>query len=299
MAGEIEEWKVRAYAEGVHHMARAFRNKLKDTVREENDRAKLIGVSRLGKMKGRAPTARLEPIIHSIPEHSRRWIAPGPWSFDCIVDSFEKAQQIHTPENEYMRQGAADYNAEVDLRIINAATGPALEGNVAGFTTVNFPAAQVIAAAGSGLTVKKIIQARAILGDVTNNEMETYGPYYFLYSPLDIMWIFNETRTTSTDFVPMRALMEGEPVNGFLGFNWRSVNQLPLGQSAANIRNCLAYAKAGLAFGSNMEKKERVGERNDITGHPIQASLYDEFGAVRIDEKLVLRVDVDTSVAVP
>ena len=299
MAGELEEWRVRQWAAGVHHTAQGMRNKLRGTTREEVGPAERFGFDILAPMRGRRPVARLEPIIHATAQHKRRWVFPAPYSFDAIVDSFQKLQQIHEPESEYQKAGAADYNHEVDQEIINAALGTAMEGEQS-LTGVALPSSQVIAAGGTGLVLNKIVTARAQLGHQTNNEMEVYGPYYFVYDPLDIRYLFAQTKVTSADFVNVKALMSGEMVQGFLGFNWVASNQLPLGVTAANVRNSLAYAKAGLGFGANTAaRKERAGERNDITGHPMQISIFDQFGAVRIDDHLVIRVDIDTSAAVP
>jgi len=299
MAGEIEEWRVRQWASNVHHLAGGMQNKLRGTTREEVGPAERFGFDRLAPMRGRRPTGRLEPIVHAVATHSRRWIFPTPYSFDAIVDSFAKQQQLHEPESEYTKAGAADYNHTVDQTIIDAALGSASEGEQS-LTTVGFDSGQIIAEGDTGLVLDKIVTARAMLGHQTNNEMEVYGPYYFVYDPLDIRYLFAQTKITSSEFVSVKALMSGEMVQGFLGFTWIASNQLPLGVTAANIRNSLAYAKAGLAFASNSgAKKERAGERNDLTGHPLQVSLYDQFGACRVDEKLVIRVDIDTAAAIP
>lgn len=299
MAGEIEEWRVRQWASNVHHTAQGMQNKLRGTTREEVGAAERFGFDRLGPMKGRRPTSRLEPIIHAVAVHSRRWVFPTPYSFDAIVDSFAKQQQLHEPESEYAKSGAADYNHQIDQAIIDAALGTAMEGEQT-LAGVTLPAAQVIADGSTGLLLDKIVTARAMLAHETNNEMEIYGPYYFLYDPMDIRYLFAQTKVTSADFTNVKALMSGEMVQGFLGFTWIPSNQLPLGVTAANERNSLAYARAGLGFAANAAaRKERAGERNDITGHPMQISIFDQFGAVRIDDKLVIRVDIDTSAAIP
>lgn len=296
--GTIEEWKVRAYAENVHKLAQGVRNKLRGTVREKNVKAKSIAFRRIAPMRGRKPTVRLESIVHAQADHSQRVLFPQPYTFDAIVDTFDEAEQIHNPSSEYASSGAADFNHEIDRRIVAAALGPAVQGGEgSAYSSVAFDTTNNrIVHASTGLTKAKILKARAILGHRTNNENEHYGPYYFVYDPLDLEWLLSETEITSADFVNVRALQSGEMVQGYLGFTWVAFNELPI---TANIRSCVAYAKAGMGFGANMgERKERMGERNDLVGHPMQVSIYDEFEAVRIDDGLVLEVQVDTT-AVP
>jgi Phage capsid protein len=303
MAGEIDEWKVRAYASNVQHLAQAMQNRLRGTTREENKIGHSIAFRRLGAMEGHDVTERLSPIVHAVADHSERLVFPTGWDFAAIVDSFDKAQQIHDPESEYAKSGASSYNRTVDRRIISAALGSAAQrsgGPEGTISLVVFDSNQVIANATTGLTKKKVVAARALLGNNVNEELEIYGPLYFVYSPLDINFLFNEVTITSTDYVTMQALMSGKMVRGFMGFDWIPTNQLPVGVTAANIRNCFCFAKAGLGFGTNMgSRKERMDERNDIQGHPMQVEIYDEFGAVRIDEKLVVRVDVDVTATPP
>ena len=295
--GTIEEWKVQAYSNNVHHLAQAMKNRLFGTTRFEQANAQSFGFRRLGPSEGREGFARLAPIVHVVEDHSDRVAFAAPWAYNAIVDSFEKAEQIYEPNNEYVISGAAAYNRMRDRRIINAALGPAVQrvgGPEGTITTVAFDDTnQRIVHGSSGNTVDKILQARAMLGDATNEEMETFGPYYFVYRPLDIRWMFADVQTTSKDFVPVQALMSGTPVQGFLGFTWIPSTQLPM---VTTIRTNIAYAKSALGFFTNLGgKKERMSERNDLEGHPMQASLFDEFGVVRIDDKLVVAIEVDTA----
>lgn len=303
MAGTIDEWKVRAYAQNVHHLAQATKNRLRGTTREESKAGASMGFRRIGPSEGHDVTERLAPIVHAVQDHSERLAFPTAWAYNAIVDSFDKAEQIHDPESEYAKGGASSYNRMTDRRIINAALGSAAQrtgGPEGTITIVPYDSTNQLVAHGStGLTKKKVIAARAMLGAACNEELEIFGPLYFVYHPLDINFLFNDSTLTSADFVAMQPLMSGQVIRGLMGFDWIPSNQLPVGVSAANIRNNVCYAKAALGFFTNMgQRKERMNERNDIEGHPQQVSIYDEFGAVRIDDKLVIRVDIDTT-AVP
>jgi hypothetical protein len=275
-----------------------MRSALRGTTREESGSADRFGFDRLAPMTGTSPTARLEPIVHAAATHSRRWVFPTPYSFAAIPDTFEKMKQLHMPESEYAIAGAADYNRNIDLRIVTAALGAAMEGEQTlasvAFDTTN----RNIVHGSDGLTVDKVVDVRSRLGEVTNEELEMYGPFYFLYHPRDVRLLFASVQATSSDFVNVQALMSGKVVQGYLGFDWRPCNQLPIIDAGPPIiRGSVAYARAGMGFGANLAaRKEDMGPRRDITGIPTQISIFDQFGAVRVDDRLVYRVEIDTSV---
>ena len=299
MALELPEWKVRAYAENVHHLAQQTDSTLMGTCRDEARNAERIGFDRLGAMEGVVPTSRFAPTPNVAGDHTRRWVFPRPWRFGKLVDNLEKIQQIHDPRSEYAIAGAAAYNREYDRRLLAAAVGPASEGEET-FTTVNLPVSQIIPHATTGLTRKKIMQARAKLDRVTNSDRSTYGPYIMVYDPDDISFLFDEGTSgqfwVSSDFMSAQALMEGKPLAYFMGFQWKPSTLLPV--STGNIRSNVAYAKQGVGCGSNPGvNKSRMDERTDLS-YAAQIFLEEQWDFVRIDDGLVVVLEVDTT-AVP
>jgi hypothetical protein len=300
MALELPEWKVRAYAQNVHHLAQQSDSTLMGLYRAESRNAERIGFDRLAAMEGVTPTSRFAPTPNVEGDHTRRWVFPRPWRFGKLVDNLEKIQQIHDPRSEYAIAGAAALNREHDRRLIAAATGSALEGEET-VISVPLPVGQTIVHATTGLTRRKITQARAKLDRATNSDRSTFGPYVMVYDPDDILYLFADNTTTgevwiSSDFMAGQALMEGKPLAMFMGFMWKPSTLLPV--STGNIRTNIAYAKMGIGKGDNPGvNKQRMDERTDLS-YAAQIFLEEQFDFVRIDDALVVGVEVDTT-AVP
>lgn len=291
----LEEWKVQTYSSNVHHQAQAFKNRLEDTVMTHSEKGLSHTFHRLAPTEGQENFARLAPIVHVVQDETGRIAFATPWSYPAITDTFEKVEQLHDPNSEYVKSGAGAYNRGVDRRIYNAAIGAAAQrvgGPEGTITTVNLPAGQILAHGSVGQTVDKITLARAMLGDACNEEYDIYGPFYYVYRPLDIQWMFADVQMTSRDYVSVQALMSGSPVQGFMGFNW-----VPFNVPAVNgVRTNVAYAKSAMGLFRNLgEKRTHVSQRNDLYGAPWQVELYDQFGAVRIDDRLVVAIEVDAT----
>lgn len=300
MALELPEWKVRAYAQNVHHLAQQTDSTLMGTYRTESRNAERIGFDRLSPAEGVVPTSRFAPTPNVAIDHTRRWVFPKPWRFGKLVDNLEKIQQIHDPRSEYAIAGSAALNREHDRRLLAAALGPAPEGEET-FQMVTLPASQLIPHATTGLTKTKIMQARAKLDRATNTDRSTFGPYYMIYDPDDINFLFSETASgsswVSSDFMAGQALMEGKPLAYFMGFQWRSSTLLPV--SAGNIRTNVAYAKLGMAKGDNPgANKSRMDERTDLS-YAAQIFMEEQWDFVRVDDLLVVGVEVDITAVPP
>lgn len=299
MALELPEWKVRAYAQNVHHLAQQADSTLMGLFRDEARTAERIGFDRLAAMEGVTPTSRFATTPNVEGEHSRRWVFPRPWRFGKLVDNLEKIQQIHDPRSEYAIAGAAAYNREHDRRLITAALGAAIEGEET-VVSVPLPASQTLLHATTGLTRQKIMTARAKLDNATNADRTTFGPYVMIYNSEDINFLFDPVTTggiwISSDFMAAQALLDGKPLATFMGFMWKPSTLLPV--TSGNIRTNIAYAKMGLGLGHNPGvNKQRMDERTDLS-YAAQIFMEEQFDFVRIDDALVVGIEIDTA-AVP
>jgi hypothetical protein len=296
MALELPEWQVRAYAENVHHLAQEMQEKVAGRTREEARAAERIGFDRLGAMEGEEPTSRLAPTPNHQADHSRRWVFPKPWVFAHQTDDIEKLRQIHNPTHEYSIAGAAALNRVRTRRLIAALRGSAPEGEGTP-TTVALPAAQKIAHATTRLTQPKVLQARAMLDAATGGERDMMGPYYILYTADDLRTLLKDPLVVSADYVTQKALMDGKPPAGYLGFEWIQTSQLPVVAGTPTQRFTVAWAKMGAGYGRNTAGKyEDIGSRRDLSMAE-QIFLRDMFDYVRIDDLLVVEIAVDTTAA--
>lgn len=290
---EIDEWKVRAYAQNVHHMAQQALNKLRGTTREEIKIGERIGFDRLGAMEGETPTSRFAPTPNHQADHSRRWGFPTPWIFARLTDDMDKLQQIHDPMSEYATAGAMAYNREVDRRIIAAIRGTAQEGEQT-MAGVVLPAAQKIAHGSTRFTFDKIRAALSLLLTALGGDPSMLGPLTMVYHPDDLQTLLDEPKITSADYVAIKTLMDGRMLDSYMGFQWRMTTLVP---TEGTVRYNVAYAKGGVGFVANQgARSESVDRRADLSG-AMQVMIKDQFNAVRIEDALVVEIANDLTAA--
>ena len=293
----VTGWQVRAYFDNVHHKAQESRAKVDGTTMEKTQNARMIGFPVLDVAEGETPTSRLAPTPDNTPGRTMRWAFPKPWRINLLEDEIDDLEHFWQADSEYVRSAAAARNREGMRRLLTAATGSALETQedtigTAG-TSVALPTAtQQIAHGSAGATKQKIVHARTILDDAVGGDVEVFGPYYLAYAPADIRFLLNDAELNSLDSVTQRQLMNGMPVAGLLGFNWIPTSQLA---SASNIRSWVAWTRSSMGRGNNRAgMKMRAGERSDLS-YAFQVFRSDKFDYVRIDDKGVVEILVDTT----
>jgi hypothetical protein len=304
----IDEWKIDAYARNVHHIAQQMTSKLQGTTREESAApGKRIGFDRLAAMRGeRGRPSRFAPTPNIASDETRRWANPVPWRFGKLVDNWDKLETLHMPESEYAKAGGADlnrfrdelilgtvfsYTAFTDL--IGGILGTAPQGEDT-LTTVAYDTTNQLVAVGStGLTKAKILTALTLLGDA-DYDAAIHGPLTMVYSPKAMAYLHSDTTLTSAEHVGVAALRENRPAPGLLGIdNWIPSTRLP---KVTNTRRCVLYAREGIGLARWLDEKRRLTERDDLSYTP-QVYMEASYGAVRIDDKLVVAIDIDESAA--
>ena len=292
----VEGWQVRAYFDNVHHKAQESRAKADGTTLEKTQNARMIGFPVLDVAEGETPTSRLAPTPDNTPDRTMRWAFPTPWRINLLEDEIDDLEHFWEASSEYVVSAAAARNREGMKRLLTAALGSALETTedtigTAG-TSVALPAAQQIAHGSAGLTKQKLVHARTILDGAVGGDVEIFGPYYFAYDPRDIRFLLNDAELNSMDSVTQRQLMNGMPVQGLMGFNWIPTSQLAI---ASNIRSSVCWVRSGMGRGNNRAgMKMRAGERSDLS-YAFQVFRSDKFDYVRIDDKMVVELQIDTT----
>jgi capsid protein len=308
MAG-LDEWKIDSWARNVHHTAQQMTMKLMGTTREESAApGKRIGFDRLAPMRGeRGRPSRYAPTPNVASDETRRWANPIPWRFGKLVDNWDKLETLHTPESEYAIAGGADLNRFCDELIlgtvfpytamtdlVGGVLGTAQQGEDT-LTTVAYDTSNQLVAVGStGLTKIKILAALTIFGNA-DYDPAIHGPLTCVYSPKAMEYLSSDTTLTSWEFTGVAGLRENKPAPGLLGIDrWVQSTRLP---KVSNTRRCVIYAKNGVGLGKWLDEKRRLTERDDLSYTP-QVYMESSWGAVRIDDKLVVAIDIDESAAI-
>ena len=217
--------------------------------------------------------------------HSRRRVTFQDFALGELIDDIDEVKMLIDPQSAYAQLFAYSKNRQIDDLIVTAFTGNSISvANDDTTSNVALPSAQQIANGGTGLTLAKLRQAKQILdtSDVPDEDR------YFVYSPIGLQQVLADSQLTSTDYNSVRALERGG-VENFLGFRWIKSTRLTV---ASSIRTCIAWHKNGMGLGILLDKSVEVDKRPD-KNNSTQVLLKLTAGAVRIEEALVVQLDID------
>lgn len=275
------------YRDDVIELAQQRMSRLRRTVREDPDElhGKAGYFDRMGAVDANEVTGVLQDITLSDVPLSRRRIVLRDFDWYGAVDRGDK-RRISAGKAlpmKYRDNAVRAMNRKYDDLIIAASTGNAesIDKDDAA-VNVPLPAAQKIAVAASGLTKNKVIEAKQILDAAEIDEDEER---FAVVSAKQISDLLKITEATSSDFVAIKALVEGK-VDTWIGFHW--IRSERLGLDGGGDRQCLFYVASamGLAIGEDIVTD--ISPRLDKRGHPLQAAVMFSADATRIeDEKMV------------
>lgn len=276
-------------------------SKLKDRVIVDKVMGKEKSYNQLGSTDFARVTTRAGATRITDTPTAKRWLRPYPHDKADLLDEndAEYLGDIILPTSELMQAHDMAYGRLLDQTIIDAALGTAYTGET-GTTAVTFPTDQEVAvnyvasgaAANSGLTVEKLIQAKYLF-DV--NDVPEEDPKFIAVSAKQLQDLLNQQKVTSADYNTIRALVAGE-INSFLGFTFIRVSAgfFPY-NSGTDVRKIVAWARSGLKL-SDAGKKGHIDILPDRS-HAIQIRSVASVGATRMEEEKVVGIFCDESPA--
>jgi hypothetical protein len=241
----------------------------------------------LGRMGTRS--ARFEPVVLTDVAHYRRWIYQVPFVENIGFDDIDGMQMLQDPKGQYVTEMRAQLNREMDLAMINAFFATAITGETQQ-TNVTFPAGQIVAVdfatsgTNTGLTVKKLLEARRILRAAEVNL--DYEEVYIAITAQQEKDLFGELQFTSGDFTATKKMDNGK-VSQFLGFNFIHSEQIPLNPTYTGVP---VWVKSGMHFGTWIDVSVKIAECNWLNWAPWKAEIKAAFGATRTEEKKVVEI---------
>lgn len=281
-------WHVHAYTQEVHRLVAQRATLLRGAVRVAgNVRGKTYNFERLGASDLAAISSRHAATTILDPVHSRRRATMSDRGGAIILDKQDEVKMIVTPENDYASNHADSINRFYDDLIVSALGGSATAVAADDTTSsVALPAAQIIAEAGTaGLTYAKVNAAVKIL----NKNNVPYEDRYAAISPDGLEDLLNTTQATSSDFTDLKAIQSGRLQGTWMGFKWIVSTRLPF---TTPKRTCYFWQKRAVGLAIAMDKYTSVSIRHDLNdATQIYAAVT--AGAVRIEEELVVAVEID------
>ena len=282
MSVYITEAQVKQYASNIRILFQQQGSLLRSAVRTEALRGKYRFFDRLGATTARRKTTRhaATPLIDSV--HSRRRAEAVDFEWADLLDPQDEIRILISPASSYVVNAAWALGRAMDSEIITAFNRDAVTGEDGGGTAV-FPAGQVIAAGGTGLTIAKLREAMRML-DV--NKAPTMGRYLALdpYGKEDLL---STTEVTSADFNTVRALVNGE-INSFLGFQFIMIPDLL--PNSGGTRSAFAWQESAMGLVLGEDIMTRVDPRVDLS-MAMQVYARATFGAVRVEDEGVIQIN--------
>lgn len=269
-------------------------SKLRGRVREGSHIGKMASpINQVGSLALKAPAGRFSPLPSQDAGYTRRWVFPQEGELPQLVDSFDELQTVVDPKSSLVEVAADAVGRAWDDCLILNATGTAQLGQDASgltsetFSTANFQiAANFGAAAASGLTVAKMIEARRIL-EHYHNDLEMDRPTMVIGSQQHSD-LLNQVQVVSTEFTERPVLVDGI-VRQFLGYDVVISERLP--QTTVNTtRGVLVFVKSGLYLGVWKDMAHNIDIRTDLSGRPWQILTSTMYGATRTQPGKVLQI---------
>lgn len=224
-------------------------------------------------------------------EHTQRWITGDEYDCAVLIDRLDSLKMVYQPDSQYAaRMHEAAARKEDDL-IVEAVFASAKTGKQ-GLTAKAFPATDVIAAGGTGLTVAKL---RALRKMYKKRQVDLRAEKPVLLVTADeVDALFAEVAVTSSDYNAMKPLVDGE-ISQFMGITFvpheDSNEATSIPQNAGKTERQLpSFVQSGMHYGSWAEivfQFDRLPTKNN--NHQVHGTFM--AGATRLEEGKVLRVD--------
>ncbi len=263
-------------------------SRLRNTVRDDpsGGGAKAYHFDRIGATEMQLKTSRhMDTPIVSTP-HSRRRVTTNDYVWGDLIDRSDLQKMMKNPQSSYMTSGIRAAGRKIDTIIIAAANGNAVSVDQDDATSnVALPAAQKIAAGGTGLTLDKVLETKEKMDAAEVDEEDRF----FIYTAKQATNMLKTTEVKSADYNTVQALSRGQigANDIFLGFKWIRSERLAV--DGASARLCLAYQKNAMGMYIPGDVYARISERAD-KNYSIQTFIDMSMGAVRIEDVGVVQV---------
>lgn len=286
MVDTIEQWRVQAFSDNVHHLTQQKVAKLESWVRKAtNLTGKVKFFDRIGASDMQQNTVRHGDTQWIDIDKSRRAAFKLNYVWAHPVDEEDQLETLANITSELAIAASAAVNRRIDRSIIAALSGSA-SYDESGSSSIALPSAQKETTA-SGNTLAKLISSLKKLFDVDVDVMPSDVVY--VHSPASLEDLLNINTFTSRDFNPFMALMTGQ-IQSYLGMTWVSSTLLPI-VSSTNIRGTYLFHKNAVGFAEWKRVSASVDKRAD-KNNALQVMVKSFHGAVRVEDELVVENQV-------
>lgn len=295
---------VQSYSTNVQFLLQAKGGKLADCVTIGTHTGEMASpVEQVGAVKAQQRTVRHgdTPLIST--PGDRRWVEPIDWEWADLIDQQDRLRLLIDPQSAYTLNGVMALRRAQDDTVLACLYGTAKTG-VKGATAVTFPTATNVigptvgATGNTGLNVAKLRAARKKFMSY-HVDFDTEELYVLLTSE-EHDDLLAETQIINMDYNDRPILMDGR-IDKFLGFRMKNLEfraaefyDSSASMGSGTVNYVPAWIKSGVHLGIWNDVVTRVTERPDKS-YSTQVYVKGTYGATRIEEKKVLRIDCDSA----
>ncbi len=300
MALENESWFIHAVSDTVTQLSQQRTAMIDGAVRLVSGvKGKTYPFNRIGSQDMQQMTTRDAQTQYSNPPQSKRRATLNDFALAVLIDEFDELKTLTNPTSELSQiLGYALERKKDDLVLsqgtsnIGGALGTAETVDEAGNTSsqTSFVSTYQIANGGAGLTMSKIRTSKRIMGEAAADPNDQY----MFASPKGMEQLLADPTATSSDYTTINALSSGSfPKDAtWYGAKWRESIKL---FKTGNIRSCLRIQKMGIGLAMGLVKQVEIGKDPSHWNNTF-AMVKLSGGAVRVDDSLVIQLDIDESV---
>jgi hypothetical protein len=306
MSADITVSFVKQYGANIFHLSQQKGSRLRNCVRTETVVGDSRFFDRVGKAESQTRSSRHSDTPQFDTPHTRRMVTLVTKECGDLVDDPDKVRTLNDPTNDYSQAFQWRLGRDMDVAIINAATGSAY-GGVGGATAVVLPTTQklasVSATVGAALNVQALRRAAKVLD---SNDVDEQEPRYCAFNAYQKEALLSATEVTSSDFNSIKALVMGQ-IDTFMGFKFMRSEQLNDRSGALTFDSAtgaydaggavdangydqvICWAKSGLLLGLGSDITAKIAED---PGKSFSTRIYAamNIGATRMEEEKVVEV---------
>lgn len=279
---------VQQYKANVELLSQQAGSRLRDCVRNESQDGEYAWYEQIAATAAATKTARHADTDAAFVDtgHESVRVGVADYSWVDYIDREDRVRMLIDPTSPYAKNAANAFGRTMDTVLLVAALGDAYRAenvtkdNVA---AVALPAGQKIAAAASGLTIDKLIEAKGLFWAA---DVDDSIPLYLACTGTQLEDLLKTTEVTSSDYNTVKALVRGE-IDSYMGFTFKRTELVNL---ATTTRECVAWAEDGLLLALGIDINARIGERPDKQ-YLTQVFTQMTIGATRTEEVKVVQVD--------
>ena len=250
MTTEVNALFYQTYAPGIRMLAQQMRCKLAGAVDASSEKGKRVNYDQIGLVHGRTGTTRAEDTPISNVQARTRWLSNLTIDVGDLLDLEDLVRILHEPGGRFTKAMIASLNRMKDQQIVAAMLGTAFTGEDGTVSTV-LPAAQQIAAGGTGFTYGKLESAADLLRGKVMFDDDDSEELFVAWTRAQEKTFLQNPEVKSVDYNTNKVLMKGS-LRDFYGFTFIRLEDFTdqyagtqrLLPKVSTTRTCVAWVKS-------------------------------------------------------